>query len=180
MILTRMEASEDGKVSKMESVATDQGDWLFGADKYLGFSKAENWGEIPKDKRDTRAAIQAAADAYLDNWGNPDIQVPQAPPAPGWRAARTRAPGTRRPKPAPWGNSRRRSMSPTAATSSTRTSASLSSSTTSPSLMADCQRIRGPRAARCFALRVARMPNTQFRFLFALRQLQETGDAGRV
>ena len=80
VILTRMEASEDGKVSKMESVVTDQGDWLFGADKYLGFSKGENWGEIPKDKRDTRAAIQAAADAYLDNWGNPDIQVPHGTP----------------------------------------------------------------------------------------------------
>ena len=53
VILTRMEASVDGKVSKMESVVTDQGDWLFGADKYLGFSKGENWGEIPKDKRDT-------------------------------------------------------------------------------------------------------------------------------
>jgi hypothetical protein len=80
VILTRMEASEDGKVSKMESVVTDQGDWLFGADKYLGFSKGENWGEIPKDKRDTRAAIQAAADAYLNNWGNPDIQVPHGTP----------------------------------------------------------------------------------------------------
>jgi hypothetical protein len=80
VILTRMEASADGKVSKMESVVTDQGDWLFGADKYLGFSKGENWGEIPKDKRDTRAAIQAAADAYLNNWGNPDIQVPHGTP----------------------------------------------------------------------------------------------------
>jgi hypothetical protein len=80
VILTRMEASEGGKVSKMESVVTDQGDWLFGADKYLSFTKAENWGEIPQDKRDTRAAIQAAADAYLDNWGNPDIQVPHGTP----------------------------------------------------------------------------------------------------
>ena len=66
----------------MESVVTDQGDWVFGAEKYLGFSKAENWGEIPKDKRDARAAIQAAADAYLDNWGNPDIQVPHGAEAP--------------------------------------------------------------------------------------------------
>jgi hypothetical protein len=80
VILTRMEASKNGKVSKMESVVTDQGDWVFGAEKYLGFSKAENWGEIPKEKRDTRAAIQAAADAYLDNWGNPDIQVPHGTP----------------------------------------------------------------------------------------------------
>jgi len=80
VILTRMEATKKGQVTKMESVVTDQGDWLFGADKYLGFTKSENWGEIPKDKRDTREAIKAAADAYLDNWGNPDIQVPHGTP----------------------------------------------------------------------------------------------------
>lgn len=28
----------------------------------------ENWDPIPEAKRDTRAAIQAAADAYLDLW----------------------------------------------------------------------------------------------------------------
>jgi hypothetical protein len=38
------------------------------ASQYLNFSKAENWGEIPKEKRDTREAIKAAADAYLDRW----------------------------------------------------------------------------------------------------------------
>ncbi len=80
VILTRLEATNDGKVSKMESVVTDAGDWLFGADKYLGFTKGEKWDEIPKDKRDTREVIQAAADAYLDNWGNPDIAVPHGTP----------------------------------------------------------------------------------------------------
>jgi len=80
VILTRMEATEKGQVSKMESVVSDAGDWLFGADKYLGFTKGEKWDEIPKDKRDTRAVIQAAADAYLDNWGNPDIVVPHGTP----------------------------------------------------------------------------------------------------
>ena len=80
VILTRMEANKKGKVSKMESVVTDAGDWMFGADKYLAFTKGEKWDEIPKDKRDTRAVIQAAADAYLDNWGNPDLPVPHGTP----------------------------------------------------------------------------------------------------
>src|SRR5215469_6616565 len=80
VILTRMEANKKGKVSKMESVVTHQGDWLFGATQYLGFTQNEKWDEIPKDKRDTREVIQAAADAYLDNWGNPDIQVPHGTP----------------------------------------------------------------------------------------------------
>jgi hypothetical protein len=80
VILTRMEATEKGEVTKMESVVTDQGDWVFGASQYLNFTKAENWGEIPKEKRDTREAIKAAGDAYLDRWGNPAIQVPHGTP----------------------------------------------------------------------------------------------------
>lgn len=80
VILTRMEATKKGKVSKMESVVTDKGDWLFGATQYLGFTRNEKWDEIPKDKRDTREVIQAAADAYLDNWGNPAIKVPHGTP----------------------------------------------------------------------------------------------------
>jgi len=80
VILTRMEATKKGKVSKMESVVTHEGDWMFGATQYLGFTQAEKWDEIPKDKRDTREVIQAAADAYLDNWGNPEIKVPHGTP----------------------------------------------------------------------------------------------------
>jgi hypothetical protein len=75
VILTRMEATNDGKVSKMESVVTHAGDWLFGATEYLGFTKAEKWDEIPKDKRDTREAIQKAAESYIDNWGDPALPV---------------------------------------------------------------------------------------------------------
>jgi hypothetical protein len=75
VIHTRMEATSDGKVSKMESVVTDQDDWVFGATPHLNFTKAENWGEIPKDKRDTRAAIQAAAESYINHWGNPTLTV---------------------------------------------------------------------------------------------------------
>lgn len=80
VIHTRMEASEGGQVTRMESVVADQGDWLFGATEYLNFTKAENWGEISKDKRDTRAAIQAAAEAYINNWGDPALPVPHGTP----------------------------------------------------------------------------------------------------
>jgi hypothetical protein len=80
VIHTRMEASKKGKITKMESVVTDAGDWVFGAAEHLAVTKVEKWDEIPKDKRDTRQAIQAAADAYLDNWGNPDLPVPHGTP----------------------------------------------------------------------------------------------------
>lgn len=80
VIHTRIEATEDGKVAKMESVVTDDGDWVFGATEHLAVTKVENWDEIPADKRDTREAIQAAADAYLNNWGDPELPVPHGTP----------------------------------------------------------------------------------------------------
>ena len=80
VIHTRMEATEKGQVSKMESVVTDEGDWVFGAAEHLATTRSEKWDEIPKDKRDTRAVIQAAADAYLNNWGNPELPVPHGTP----------------------------------------------------------------------------------------------------
>lgn len=80
VIHTRIEATRDGKVSKMESVVTDEGDWVFGATQHLAVTRTENWDEIPKDKRDSRAVIQAAADAYLNNWGDPTLPVPHGTP----------------------------------------------------------------------------------------------------
>jgi hypothetical protein len=80
VIHTRMEANKKGKVSKMESVVTDAGDWVFGATEHLAVTRTEKWEEIPKDKRDTREAIRAAADAYLNNWGEPTLPVPHGTP----------------------------------------------------------------------------------------------------
>ena len=80
VIHTRMELSADGEVTRMESVVTDDGDWVFGADGFLAVTKEENWDEIPADQRDSREVIKAAADAYLDNWGNPDLPVPHGTP----------------------------------------------------------------------------------------------------
>jgi len=80
VIHTRIEATQDGKVSKIESVVTDAGDWVFGAAEHLAVTRSQNWDEIPADKRDTRAVLQAAADAYLDNWGDPALPVPHGTP----------------------------------------------------------------------------------------------------
>lgn len=80
VIHTRIEATPDGKASKVESVVTDEGDWVFGAAEYLAVTREEAWDRIAPDKRNTRAVIQAAADAYLDNWGDPDLPVPHGTP----------------------------------------------------------------------------------------------------
>jgi hypothetical protein len=80
VIHTRIEATPDGKAKKMESVVTDEGDWVFGAAQHLAVTKTHKWDEIPQARRDSRAVIQAAADAYLDNWGNPELPVPHGTP----------------------------------------------------------------------------------------------------
>lgn len=80
VIHTRMEATEEGKVTTMESVVTDAGDWMFGAEQHLAVTQAENWAEIPEDQRDRRGVLQAAAEAYINNWGDPDLPVPHGTP----------------------------------------------------------------------------------------------------
>ena len=80
VIHTRMEATDQGQVKKMESVVTHEGDWSFGATEHLATTRSEKWDEIPSARRDTRVAIQAAADAYLNNWGDPSLPVPHGTP----------------------------------------------------------------------------------------------------
>lgn len=80
VIHTRMEVTKEGQVTKMESVVTDDDDWVFGADAHLTHTREENWDEIPIDQRDTREAIQAAAEAYINNWGDPELPVPHGTP----------------------------------------------------------------------------------------------------
>ena len=80
VIHTRIEANADGKVTRMESVVTDEDDWVFGADAHLAQTRVEDWGEIPAERRDRREVLQAAADAYIDNWSDPDLPVPHGTP----------------------------------------------------------------------------------------------------
>ena len=62
---TRLRVNHD-KIVEIESMVTQQGDWLFNADNYYKWSPNENWGVIPSDERDTRDTLVAAANAYLD------------------------------------------------------------------------------------------------------------------
>ena len=81
---TRMRVNRD-KIAELEIVWTTTGYWLFNADNYLKYSSAEDWGVIPADKRDTRATLVAAANAYLDAflegrkdlvpWGYPCVRT---------------------------------------------------------------------------------------------------------
>ena len=62
---TRLRVNHD-KIVEIESMVTQQGDWLFNADNYMKWSPNEDWGTIPEGQRDSRDTLVAAANAYLD------------------------------------------------------------------------------------------------------------------
>jgi len=55
-----------GWIAEIEMLWTTTGYWLFNADNYLKYSPAEDWGTIPAARRDSRATLVSAANAYLD------------------------------------------------------------------------------------------------------------------
>ena len=55
-----------GLIAEIEMLWTTTGYWLFNADNYLKYSSIEDWGAIPAAKRDPRATLVSAANAYLD------------------------------------------------------------------------------------------------------------------
>jgi len=70
----------NGSVGKIDNIVTDEGDWLFNAQKTLEYASKEDWSVIPEAKRNTRKEIQAAADAYLDLFNDPSVEVPWGTP----------------------------------------------------------------------------------------------------
>ena len=67
-------------ITKIESIITHKGDWLCNASNTLSYATPASWSTIPFEKRDTRATIQAAADAYLDLFNNASVVVPWGTP----------------------------------------------------------------------------------------------------
>ncbi|KAK0629534.1 hypothetical protein B0T17DRAFT_615297 [Bombardia bombarda] len=67
---------------KVESLVSQPGDWAFNATQTLSYASSEDgkWTTIPEAERDTRAVIQAAADAYLNLFNNPSEVVPWGTP----------------------------------------------------------------------------------------------------
>jgi len=79
VIGTRL-AFTDAKVTKIESNVCDDGDWLFNAAGSLRYNQQEKWDPIPEAKRDTRAVIKAAGDAYINAWEDASVNPPFATP----------------------------------------------------------------------------------------------------
>ncbi len=80
VIGTRL-AVDGGNITEVDSLVTDKSDWLFDADAYLKFSKAEEWPKLSLDDRVSRQDLIDAANQYFDfifldkgirpPWGSP-------------------------------------------------------------------------------------------------------------
>jgi len=79
VIATQMWLDADRQVAKIDSLISEQGDWLFNASAYQHYASAENWNTLPASKRSTRTVLKAAADAYCDYFMNRNITIPYSP-----------------------------------------------------------------------------------------------------
>ncbi len=68
-----------GKVTRIDSLVTNQGDWLFNADAYLKYSSTENWKITPKQRTGGEAMINGA-NAYLDLFSDKFREAPWGQP----------------------------------------------------------------------------------------------------
>ena len=77
---TQIRFTNESTISKIDTIVTDAGDWLFNATGTLYWARQENWGTIPVEKRDSRETIQKAADAYLNLFNDKTAVVPWGTP----------------------------------------------------------------------------------------------------
>jgi len=67
-------------VAMINTIVTDEGDWLFDAAHTYEYARREDWGTIPEGQRNTREEIVAAANAYLDLFSDKGVRVPWGTP----------------------------------------------------------------------------------------------------
>jgi len=59
-------AVKSGKITEIDSLVSDQDDWLFNAADYLKYSKAEDWPVLEPDDRVSRQELIDAGNQYFD------------------------------------------------------------------------------------------------------------------
>lgn len=69
-----------GKVTRIDSLVSDKGDWLFNATAYLKYSKAEDWSAPGPEARVAAQELINAANSYLDLFSDKFVKVPWGKP----------------------------------------------------------------------------------------------------
>jgi hypothetical protein len=70
---------DDGKITRIDSLVTDKGDWLYNANNYLKFSKAENW-TLTAAQRTRAEDMINGGNAYLDLFADKYREAPWGQP----------------------------------------------------------------------------------------------------
>ena len=79
VIGTRLYMNE-GKVTRVDSLVTDKGDWLFNANAYLKYTKAEDWSDLYKYQLTPPGEMVRGANAYLDGFADKFTDIPWGTP----------------------------------------------------------------------------------------------------
>jgi hypothetical protein len=69
-----------GKVLRVDSIVTRKGDWLFNANAYAKFTKAEDWSELFKYQKTEPKEMIRGANAYLDGFADKFTDIPWGTP----------------------------------------------------------------------------------------------------
>lgn len=71
---------DSGEIIRVDSLVTDEGDWLFNANAYLRYSSAEDWNALSESERTRPQDLIDAANAYLDLFSDKFVDVPWGVP----------------------------------------------------------------------------------------------------
>jgi hypothetical protein len=69
-----------GKITRVDSLVTDKGDWLFNANAYLKYSGSEDWSSPKPEARTSGQELINAANSYLDLFSDKFVKAPWGRP----------------------------------------------------------------------------------------------------
>jgi hypothetical protein len=71
---------DEGRITRIDSLVTTTGDWLFNANNYAKVGKRESWGVQPAAQRTPAQTMIAGADAYLGLFSDKLLEAPWGVP----------------------------------------------------------------------------------------------------
>ncbi len=71
---------DDGKITRIDSLVSHKGDWLFNANSYLKYSSREDWKAPAAQTRVSMQELINAANSYLDQFSDKLVKTPWGRP----------------------------------------------------------------------------------------------------
>jgi hypothetical protein len=71
---------DNGRITRIDSLVSKKGDWLFNANAYLKYSSREDWSAPPLQARASMQALIDAANSYLDLFSDKFVETPWGRP----------------------------------------------------------------------------------------------------